>query len=133
MPGDARPDGGVAAILPPAPMEDLLPTSWRDYRNRRTAVLAAIGAWLPMHWAGMSLARFAASRVPHLLLDAGWATGCVAAIAWFLAFRCPWCGAHFHWTVWVGNPFAGTCLHCGFRKWKDPEGARRLRPPGGRR
>ena len=51
-------------------------------------------------------------------------TAFVGAAAWFASFRCPFCGDYFHWTLLVANPFSDECLHCGFRRWRDPHAAR---------
>ncbi len=108
----------------PSPLHDV----WRDYRARRRAVVAFAAAGIPLRWIIASLERITASAGPGHALAAAWATALVAAVAWFAAFRCPFCAAHFHWTWLVSNPFARRCLHCGFERWRDPNAARHLRP-----
>jgi Zn ribbon nucleic-acid-binding protein len=104
-----------------------LAPAWRDYRTRRRSAACAL--------AGLAPALVAATRAWPLvtlgesagpLLAAAWLTGTFAAVSWFAAFRCPFCGEFFHWTLWVANPLSGECLHCGFRRWRDPEAARAL-------
>jgi Zn ribbon nucleic-acid-binding protein len=54
-------------------------------------------------------------------------TGTAGALAWYGAFPCPFCGRCFHLTIWIANPVADRCVHCGFRKWRDPHAGRVLR------
>jgi Zn ribbon nucleic-acid-binding protein len=98
---------------------------WRDYRNRRRLLLA-LAAVVPLFaalGAAPASASSSAAAFAQVLLSV-WATGFVAAIFWFAGFRCPFCSQHFHWTWIVANPFSGECLHCGFKKWRDPHAAR---------
>ncbi len=98
---------------------------WRDYRTRRRLFAAAIVGFVPiMAWATKALPELTGSDGPGHVLLAAWITAFVGAAGWFAAFRCPFCGHHFHWTVWVANPLSDECLHCGFRKWRDPHAAR---------
>ena len=91
-------------------MELGLAPAWRDYRNRLAAVVAAIVGLVLYLDGGDALLR-------DLLVTDGLVDG---------AFPCPWCRASFHWTLWDVNPIADRCLHCGFRKWRDPDAARVL-------
>ncbi len=115
-------------------MRTPLHAAWRDYRVRRGTALAVGVAGPPLAWTARLLERAgAAGVVPHGALlhhvvAAAWATAGIASLAWFAAFRCPFCRAHFHWTWLVSNPLARRCLHCGFERWRDPDAARRLRP-----
>jgi hypothetical protein len=36
-------------------------------------------------------------------------------------FPCPRCGLHFFSSTWWYSPFAKKCVHCGLRKWADPD------------
>ncbi len=104
-----------------------LAPAWLDYRIRLGAVVAAVaGLALGAGGALSLLGELAGSDAPANLLAAAWITGSVAALGWFAAFRCPFCGERFHWTLWVANPIARACLHCGFEKWRDPHAARAL-------
>jgi Zn ribbon nucleic-acid-binding protein len=100
---------------------------WRDYRTRRRVLVAVIVGLVPvLTRAGTALRGLTGGDAAHHLLASAWITGAVAAAWWFAAFRCPFCRNPFHWTLWVANPFSGECLHCGFRKWRDPHAARAL-------
>jgi Zn ribbon nucleic-acid-binding protein len=102
-----------------------LPAVWRDYRTRQRVVACALLSYLPLvWWLGAVLDGLARDARPHVILAAAWLTASVAAVAWFASFRCPYCAKHFHWTWWVSNPFSSSCLHCGFRRWRDPGAAR---------
>lgn len=93
---------------------------WRDYRHRLAAVivgLAGLVAWAD--GVDVPLGRLLPDGALHALA-AAWLTAVAGALGWLAAFRCPFCGEHFHWTVWVANPIARRCLHCGFEKWRDP-------------
>src|SRR5512140_3721577 len=109
-------------------MRTPLHEAWRDYRARRRTALAVGAIGLPLAWTAPVIGGLGASAMAHHVLAAAWATACVASVAWFAAFRCPFCHAHFHWTWLVSNPFADRCLHCGFERWRDPDAARQLRP-----
>jgi Zn ribbon nucleic-acid-binding protein len=101
---------------------------WLDYRNRLGAlVVAIVGFVLWLDGLDEAARRVLGGDGPVHLLEAGWTTGAIAALVWYAAFRCPFCAKHFHWTLWVVNPVADACLHCGFRKWRDPHAARALR------
>jgi hypothetical protein len=104
-----------------------LAPAWRDYRNRLAVlVLAIVGLVL---WAdgldGVLSDVLGSDAVVHAIA-AGWLTLATGALVWYGAFRCPFCEERFHWTLWVINPIADRCLHCGFRKWRDPQAARAL-------
>jgi hypothetical protein len=100
---------------------------WRDYRNRLAAlVLAIVGLVLWADGADTLLAGTLASDALGHAAAAGWITFALGALVWYGAFPCPFCGRCFHWTLWVVNPVADRCLHCGFRKWRDPDAARVL-------
>ena len=71
--------------------------------------------------------RLLGSDGPLYVIEAAWTTGAIASLLWYAAFRCPFCGEFFHWTIWIANPVADACVHCGFRKWRDPHAARSLR------
>ncbi|HEX9398848.1 MAG TPA: hypothetical protein VF912_01965 [Anaeromyxobacter sp.] len=104
-----------------------LAPAWLDYRKRLGALVAAVvGLALGAGGALSALRDLAGSDTPGNLLASAWITGSVAALGWFAAFRCPFCGERFHWTLWVANPIARACLHCGFEKWRDPHAARAL-------
>lgn len=105
---------------------DLAP-AWLDYRNRLAALVAAIVGLVL--WAGGADAPLRAALGEAALngLAAAWITGSVAALGWLAAFRCPFCGKCFHWDLWIANPVARACLHCGFERWRDPDAARLLR------
>jgi Zn ribbon nucleic-acid-binding protein len=106
-------------------MTDELPAVWRDYRTRQRVAVGVLLSYLPLvRWLGAALDGLARDGRPHLILASAWLTASVAAVAWFASFRCPFCAKHFHWTWWVSNPFSPRCLHCGFRRWRDPEAAR---------
>jgi Zn ribbon nucleic-acid-binding protein len=102
---------------------------WRDYRNRRRSLLAALAA-APILAATttLGLPSVPAQASAHHVLLATWATSLVAAVVWFARFRCPHCAERFHWTWLVANPFSRECLHCGFEKWRDPHGGRAYAP-----
>jgi hypothetical protein len=103
---------------------------WRDYRNRLGAlVLAIVGLVLWADGADAFLRDLLGGDAALHGLAAAWLTGTAGALVWFAAFPCPFCGEFFHWTLWVANPIADRCLHCGFQKWRDPHAARVL---GGR-
>lgn len=104
-----------------------LAPAWLDYRNRLGAVVAAIVGFILWFDGLDEVGRHVLGDGLVHLLEAAWTTGAFAALVWYGAFRCPFCTKHFHWTVWVANPIAGECLHCGFRKWRDPHAARALR------
>ena len=98
---------------------------WLDYRNRLGAVVAAIvGFVLWLDGLDEPARRLLGGDGPVHLLEAAWTTGAIAAVFWYSAFRCPFCRGFFHWTLWVANPIADQCLHCGFKKWRDPHAAR---------
>jgi Zn ribbon nucleic-acid-binding protein len=103
-------------------MRSSLSPVWRDYRTRRRLFAASIAAFVPvLAWSTKELiGRDTSGDV----LLAAWVTAFVGAAIWFASFRCPFCGKHFHWTLWVANPFSDECLHCGFRRWRDPHAAR---------
>jgi hypothetical protein len=107
-----------------AAMGPTLPPVWRDYRNRRRHLLAMLAVVPALAGAAMSLPVTAAPDPSFPLLLALWTTSFVAATVRFGAFRCPFCACHFHWTWLVANPLSSACLHCGFRKWRDPHAAR---------
>jgi Zn ribbon nucleic-acid-binding protein len=106
-----------------------LAPAWLDYRTRLGVLLLAV-VGLVLGAAGLStaLASLAGDETPANLLAAAWITGSVAALGWYAAFRCPHCAQPFHWTLWIANPVARACLHCGFAKWRDPDAARALAP-----
>ena len=105
-----------------------LAPAWIDYRNRLGAVvLAIVGVVLWLDGLDGLARRVLGSDGAVHLLQAAWTTGAIAALGWWAAFRCPFCRNPFHWTLWVANPVADACLHCGFRKWRDPDAARALR------
>lgn len=100
---------------------------WRDYRTRRRLLAGVVLTVVPvLAWSQKALPQLTGSAAPGHVLLAAWITAFTGAVAWFAAFRCPFCGDHFHWTVWVANPFSDGCLHCGFRRWRDPHAARAL-------
>jgi hypothetical protein len=102
---------------------------WRDFRNRLCALVVAIaGLVLWADGVDAVLREVGVRDSLVILLEAAWATGSFGALVWFAAFRCPFCGKCFHWTLWTANPVARTCLHCGFQKWRDPHAARALTP-----
>ncbi len=111
--------------VPSRHMSSSLSPVWRNYRTRRRLFAVAL-LGLPAVLAGWT------NRLPELtgsgamvhVLLAAWITGFVATAVWFASFRCPFCGEHFHWTLWVADPLSDECLHCGFRKWRDPHAAR---------
>jgi Zn ribbon nucleic-acid-binding protein len=106
-------------------MTSSLPPVWRDYRSRRRLFAAAIVGFVPvLAWSTKALPELTASDAPGHVLLAAWITAFVGAAVRFASFRCPFCGDHFHWTLWVANPFSDECLHCGFRRWRDPHAAR---------
>ncbi len=98
-----------------------LPAAWRDYRNRRRSLLAAVGIAPMLAAAGESAPG---ANGTHVFLLALSATSLVAAAVWFAGFRCPYCKLPFHWTWLIANPLSRQCLHCGFAKWRDPHAAR---------
>lgn len=101
---------------------------WLDYRNRLGLVVGAIVGFVLWVDGIDDVARRILGEGGALhLLEAGWTTGAIAALVWYAAFRCPYCGKCFHWTLWVANPVADACLHCGFKKWRDPHAARAFR------
>jgi Zn ribbon nucleic-acid-binding protein len=104
-----------------------LAPAWLDYRNRLAALVAAIVGLVL--WAGGLDAplRAGLGAAGTNAIAAAWVTGSIAVLGWFAAFRCPFCGRCFHWTLWVANPVARRCLHCGFERWRDPDAARALR------
>jgi hypothetical protein len=102
---------------------------WIDYRSRLALLLVAIvGLVLWADGIDVLLGDLAVGDVALHALAAAWLTGTVAAVIRYAAFRCPFCGERFHWTLWVANPIARHCLHCGFEKWRDPGAARALSP-----
>lgn len=106
-------------------MTSTLAPVWRDYRTRRRVLAAAVVAAVPaLAWSTKALPELTGSTAPGHVLLAAWLTALVGAAAWFASFRCPFCGDPFHWTLWVANPFSDRCLHCGFRRWRDPQAAR---------
>jgi hypothetical protein len=104
-----------------------LAPAWRDYRNRLAAVVVAIvGLVLWADGADAILRDLLESDALVHALGAAWLTGGLGALVWYGAFSCPFCGGSFHWTLWTVNPVADRCLHCGFRKWRDPHAAKVL-------
>jgi hypothetical protein len=104
-----------------------LSPAWRDYRNRLAAlVIASVGLVLWADGADALLGEVLGSDTFVHALAAAWITATAGALVWYGAFPCPFCGRCFHWTLWVANPIADRCLHCGFRKWRDPDAARVL-------
>jgi Zn ribbon nucleic-acid-binding protein len=104
-----------------------LAPAWRDYRNRLAALVIAIAGLVL--WADGADGFLADALGGGALLSAaaaGWLTFAAGALVWYGAFPCPYCGACFHFTLWVANPIADRCLHCGFLKWRDPDAARVL-------
>jgi Zn ribbon nucleic-acid-binding protein len=100
---------------------------WRDYRNRLAAlVIGIVGLVLWADGADGFLGDLLTGDAALHALAAAWITGTAGALVWLAAFRCPYCGKCFHWTLWVANPIADHCLHCGFQKWRDPHAARAL-------
>ena len=108
-------------------MRPVLAPAWLDYRNRLAAVVAAIVGLVLWLGGGDALLRAVLGETALNALAAAWLTGSLAALGWLAAFRCPFCGEHFHWDLWVANPVTRQCLHCGFERWRDPEAARALR------
>lgn len=105
-------------------MPSALAPAWIDYRNRLAAlVLAIVGIVLWFAGLGAALGALASAAVVHAI-QAAWLTGSLAVAGWLAAFRCPSCGHHFHWNLWLANPIAAACLHCGFEKWRDPRPVR---------
>jgi Zn ribbon nucleic-acid-binding protein len=103
-------------------MRSSLAPAWQDYRTRRRLFAAILAASVPiLAWTRASPATGDAWKDALL---AAWITLSLGAAGWFASFRCPFCGEHFDWTLWVLNPFSGECLHCGFRRWRDPHAAR---------
>ncbi len=108
-------------------MTSPLPPVWRDYLTRVAVLLTAlVGLVIGLGGAGAALAELPGGDAVLHVVAAAWITGSVGSLVWFGAFRCPSCGGHFHWTLWVVNPVSNACLHCGFRKWRDPDAARAL-------
>lgn len=102
---------------------------WRNYRIRRGLLAALIAGLVPvLAWSTKALPELTGTDAPGHALLAAWITAFLGAAGWFASFRCPFCGRHFHWTIWVANPLSDACLHCGFRKWRDPDAARALAP-----
>ncbi len=107
-------------------MRPKLAPAWVNYRNRvGLLLLAIVGLVLWADGIGPILHELLGDG-PLSALAAAWATLTVGAVVWYAAFPCPFCGACFHWTLWVANPLADRCLHCGFQKWRDPHAARAL-------
>jgi hypothetical protein len=110
-------------------MRPPLAPSWRDYRTRLAALIAAlVGLVLGVGGALAAIRDLTGSDAPGHLLASAWITGSVAALVWYAMFPCPYCGKCFHWTLWIANPISRVCLHCGFEKWRDPHAARELTP-----
>lgn len=108
-------------------MSSSLPPVWRDYRIRRRLLAAAALPAVPvLAWSSRALPHLGGSDAPGHVLLAAWITALVGAAIWFASFRCPFCGDPFHWTLWIANPFSDECLHCGFKRWRDPHAAREL-------
>lgn len=102
-----------------------LAPAWLDYRTRLGVLVAAlVGIALGVGGFVTVLRELAGSDAPGHLLASAWLTGTFASLVWYAAFPCPFCGKCFHWTLWVANPITGECLHCGFKKWRDPHAAR---------
>jgi Zn ribbon nucleic-acid-binding protein len=100
-----------------------LPAVWRDYRNRRRLLVAAVAIAPLLAAAGASELATGGGHLSRSLLALS-ATSLVAASGWFAGFRCPYCRRPFHWTWLIANPLSHECLHCGFAKWRDPHAAR---------
>jgi Zn ribbon nucleic-acid-binding protein len=106
-----------------------LAPAWLDYRNRLAATaVAAVGIVLWIGGLGAALRVLLDDGAALHALEAAWLTGAIASLGWLAAFRCPSCGHPFHWTLWWANPVADECLHCGFRKWRDPRPVREIPP-----
>lgn len=109
------------------PVERKLAPAWMDYRSRLAAlVIATVGLVLWFDGADDVLRGVLGVEWPLHLLAAAWVTGSTGALVWYARFRCPFCGEHFHWDLWVANPIADRCVHCGFEKWRDPHAGRAL-------
>ncbi len=100
---------------------------WLDYRARLLAlVVALVGLVLWAGGLGAALGGVMGDEGAAHAVAAAWLTASAWALGRFAAFRCPFCGKCFHWTLWFANPIAAACLHCGFEKWRDPHAARAL-------
>lgn len=110
-------------------MHSKLAPVWVDYRSRLALLLAAVvGLVLWVDGVDAPLRELLGSEAAVDVLAAAWLTATAAALIRYAAFRCPYCGECFHWTLWVANPIASRCLHCGFEKWRDPDAGRALSP-----
>jgi Zn ribbon nucleic-acid-binding protein len=106
-------------------MTSSLSPLWRNYRTRRRLfAVATLGLVPALAGSTKALPELAGSGATGHVLLALCITAFVGTAGWFASFRCPFCGDHFHWTLWVADPFSDECLHCGFRKWRDPHAAR---------
>jgi Zn ribbon nucleic-acid-binding protein len=106
-----------------------LAPAWIDYRSRLAFLLVVlVGLVLWADGVDVLLRDLSVGDAALHALAAAWLTATAAAVIRYAAVRCPFCGGHFHWTLWVVNPIAHRCLHCGFQKWRDPDAARVLSP-----
>lgn len=94
----------------------------KDYRSRRnilwivfaTCVSGALALALSLQW-------LFDSEVPVSAVVAAWMIAFVVAGARMSWWPCPRCGRSFFSTLWMQNPLATRCVHCGLPKWAgDP-------------
>jgi hypothetical protein len=95
---------------------------WSEYRKRRNLALFAFIGYIP----AVALVAFvcivsAISFSPAFVAAFLWAVFFVVAANLTMRFQCPRCGKPFFAKWWYHNVFARKCLHCGLRKYADPD------------
>ena len=109
----------MSAVKPPSDRAGRLVEGWADYRRRqRIARLMSI-AFIPLA-ALIALAVEAVTRTDRFISLFVVPLGVLVfgAWSWFVLFRCPNCGRHFHITESWRLTGGRRCPHCGLERYQ---------------
>jgi DNA-directed RNA polymerase subunit RPC12/RpoP len=109
----------MGAVKSQADRTRRLTKGWMDYRRRQWIAGLISIAFIPLA-AAMAVAIEAVTRSDRFVVLFAMPLGVLVlgAWSWFVFFRCPNCGQHFHitesWRLTVGR----RCPHCGLERYR---------------
>jgi len=115
LPDELVLDGKIAMI------RWMVTSDWNEYRRRRLQLLLTYVMFIPVSifvFALCGLLNF--HPIVFSLVGFSLAILLMISVGRFSAFACPRCNQFFFGGRFQGNPFAGSCLHCGLPKWSQP-------------
>lgn len=95
---------------------------WSEYRRRRRWFFIVFLTYVPgVGVIGYSLSALVGSDIAFPVVAGFWMLAFAVAAVRMSSFPCPKCHRPFFHRLWVGNPLAEECIHCGFQKWGEIE------------